>query len=111
MISPAIATAALPTLVPFLTAAFFPKALAGSAEKLPTAARLLCPSVLALPYLLVACSTGIFHWGWLGLYALLPVAVCHTDGAGPAQRSRTARQLEGLSPARRSGPGGRSSLV
>jgi uncharacterized protein len=75
MISPAIATAALLTLVPFLTAAFFPKAFAGCAEKLPTAVRLLCPSLLCVPYLLVACSTGIFHWGWMGLYALLPVAV------------------------------------
>jgi CAAX protease family protein len=75
MISPAIATAALLTLVPFLTAAFFPNALAGFAEKLPMAARLLCPSLLCVPYLLVACSTGIFRWSWMGLYALLPVAV------------------------------------
>jgi hypothetical protein len=28
-----------------------------------------------VPYLLVACSTGTFHWGWLAVYALLPVAV------------------------------------
>ena len=75
MISPAIATAALLTLVPFLTAAFLPKEIADSAEKLPAAARLLCPSILCVPYLLVACSTRIFHWAWLGLYALLPVAV------------------------------------
>jgi len=32
-------------------------------------------AVLCVPYLLVACSTGSFHWGWLAVYALLPVAV------------------------------------
>lgn len=37
--------------------------------------RLLCPSVLCVPYLLVACSTGTFHWSWLALYAMLPVAL------------------------------------
>lgn len=75
MISPAIAIAALFTLVPFLTAAFFSTELADATEKLPTSVRLLGPSVLCAPYLLVACSTRTFHWGWLALYALLPVAV------------------------------------
>lgn len=75
MISPAIAIAALFTLIPFLAAAFFSAKLASESERLPTRLRLLGPSVLCVPYLLVACSTGIFHWGWLALYALLPVAV------------------------------------
>ena len=75
MISPAIAIAALFTLIPFLASAFFSAKLASTAETLPTSLRVLVPSVLCVPYLLVACSTGIFHWGWLALYALLPVAV------------------------------------
>jgi hypothetical protein len=75
MISPAIAIAALFTLIPFLTAAFFSTELADAAEKLPTSMRLLGPSILCMPYLLVACSTGTFHWSWLALYALLPIAV------------------------------------
>ena len=75
MISPAIVTAALLLLIPFLAAAFFSAELAAFAEKLPASVRLLGPSVLCLPYLLVAGSTGIFHWGWLALYALLPAAI------------------------------------
>lgn len=75
MISPAIAMAALFTLIPFLTAAFFATQLADATEALPTSARLLVPSVLCVPYLLVALSTGTFHWQWLALYALLPVAI------------------------------------
>ena len=75
MISPAIAMSALFTLIPFLTAAFFATQLADATEALPTSARLLVPSVLCVPYLLVALSTGTFHWQWLALYALLPVAI------------------------------------
>jgi len=30
---------------------------------------------LCVPYLLVAIASGIFRWGWLALYALLPVAI------------------------------------
>lgn len=75
MINPAIATAAILTLAPFLTAAFFPTELASAAEKLSTSIRLLGPALLCVPYLLVACSSGIFHWDWLALYALLPVSI------------------------------------
>ncbi|MHB1957920.1 MAG: CPBP family intramembrane glutamic endopeptidase [Acidobacteriaceae bacterium] len=75
MISPAIAMAALITLIPFLTAAFFSTKLATATERLPASARLLAPSILCAPYLLVALSTGTFRWQWLALYALLPVAI------------------------------------
>ena len=71
----AVTIAALFTLVPFLTEAFFPAKLASVAKSFPTSVRLFVPAVLCAPYLLVACSSGIFHWGWLALYALLPVAV------------------------------------
>jgi hypothetical protein len=37
--------------------------------------RLLAPALLCTPYLLVASSSRTFHWAWLALYALLPVAV------------------------------------
>ncbi len=75
MVSPAIAMAALLTLLPFLTAAFFPGKLIGAAQALPTWLQLLAPSVLSVPYLLVACSAGIFRWGWFAVYALLPITV------------------------------------
>jgi hypothetical protein len=75
MISLAIAIAALLTLIPFLAAAFFARRLAIATDGLAMRVRLFCSFVLCVPYLLVACSTGTFRWGWLALYALLPVLV------------------------------------
>jgi membrane protease YdiL (CAAX protease family) len=75
MITPANSIAALLALVPFLAAAFFPQWAAGRARSLPLWAQLASPAVLCMPYLLVAVGGGIFRWGWLAMYALLPVAV------------------------------------
>jgi len=75
MVSAPIAIAALLTLTPFLAAAFFAKNLEGAAQAFTVRVRLFGSAVLCVPYVLVACSTGTFHWGWLALYALLPVAV------------------------------------
>jgi uncharacterized protein len=75
MPTPAIIFAALLTLAPFLAAAFFPARLTRVGATLPTSVRLLGPAVVCLPYVLVSCSAGIFRWGWLALYALLPVAI------------------------------------
>jgi hypothetical protein len=75
MLNPAIILAAILTLLPLLAPAFFSKSLIERKQTLPTPARLLGPVLLCLPYLLVTCSTGTFHWAWLALYALLPVAL------------------------------------
>jgi hypothetical protein len=75
LITPTNTIAALLALTPFLAAAFFPQWAAGRARSLPFWAQLASPSVLCLPYLLVAIGGGVFRWGWLALYALLPVAV------------------------------------
>jgi uncharacterized protein len=75
MLSPAITIAALLTLIPFLAEAFFAGKLARVTAILPPSARLLGSAVLCVPYVLVSCSSGIFRWSWLALYALLPVAV------------------------------------
>jgi uncharacterized protein len=75
MFGSVVTIAALLTLIPFLTEAFFPAKLASATKRFPTSVRLFVPAVLCVPYLLVACSSGTFHWGWLALYALLPVAV------------------------------------
>jgi hypothetical protein len=55
---------------------------------LPLWARLLSPAILSVPYVLVTCAAGVFRWGWLALYVLLPVAVAsllwqasHADAA------------------------------
>jgi len=75
LISPANVVAASLALIPFLAAAFFPSSLVGRALTLPAWAQISCPALLCLPYALVACSAGIFHWQWLALYAGLPVLV------------------------------------
>jgi hypothetical protein len=75
MITPANSIAALLALTPYLAAAFFPQWAAGRVRALPLWAQLASPAALCVPYLLVAVAGGVFQWGWLALYALLPVAV------------------------------------
>ena len=67
--------AALFTLIPYLGVAFFPSATCVAARKLPLWARLTCPCLLSIPYVLVTYAGGDFRWSWFALYALLPVAV------------------------------------
>jgi len=67
--------AALVTLIPFLSAAFFGDTLRKKIQTLPIAIRLLLPSSLCLPYLLVTLAASSFHWDWFALYALLPAAI------------------------------------
>lgn len=74
-LTPAIAVAALIALIPMLAAAFFPQGFVASAARLPLWTRFCCPALLCVPYLLVAWSSGNFAFGWLALYACLPVAV------------------------------------
>ena len=71
---PLVFLAALLTLVPFFSAAFWPSSLQLT-QPWPLGLRLLAPAVLALPYLLVSASTGLFRWSWLALYTLLPVLI------------------------------------
>src|SRR5579875_2214292 len=75
IISPAIVVAALMLLAPYLFAAFFPRRWARLGVAWPVWLRLAAPAALGLPYALVACSAGMFHWSWLVLYAVLPVVV------------------------------------
>jgi hypothetical protein len=89
MVTPANTIAAVLTLIPLLAAAFFSRSVAGCARRLPVWAQILCPAVLCAPYVLVTCAAGQFRWGWLGLYALLPVAV-----AGLLWQARRADSAE-----------------
>jgi membrane protease YdiL (CAAX protease family) len=75
MVTPAIVVAALLTLTPFLLEAFSPGILVRGTSSLPLAARLLAPAILCIPYAIVTLSASQFHWGWMALYSLLPVAV------------------------------------
>jgi membrane protease YdiL (CAAX protease family) len=75
MFTPSNLIAALLTLMPLLAAAFFPQTVARRVRSFPLRLQLFGPSVLGLPYVLVAGAAGIFRWSWLALYAALPVAI------------------------------------
>lgn len=74
MLRPAIIVAAILTLIPYFTAAFFP-IITEKARHRPKSARLACPALICIPYALVSTSTHIFQWRWLALYALLPIVI------------------------------------
>jgi uncharacterized protein len=90
MLTPPIVIAACLTLLPFLAAAFLSEKIARQASGSPAWSRLLWPSVLSLPYVLVTGSAGTFRWGWFALYAMVPVAVAaslwNAGAADPGQR-------------------------
>jgi membrane protease YdiL (CAAX protease family) len=90
LITPVNVIAALLTLVPYLVVAFFSRSAAACVRAWPTWVRFACPVVLCIPYLLVACGTGVFRWGWFALYALLPVAIALL--LGQAARVDTAQR-------------------
>jgi membrane protease YdiL (CAAX protease family) len=71
---PSVVFAALLTLAPFFSAAFWPRSLQ-LARQLPLGLRILAPALLGLPYAVVAESSGLFRWTWFALYTLLPVLI------------------------------------
>lgn len=58
-----------------LAAGFCPPLVDWVRKRLPRTAQIGVPVLLCFPYALVASAFGIFHWGWLALYAVLPVAI------------------------------------
>jgi membrane protease YdiL (CAAX protease family) len=75
MLTPALFAAALLTLAPLLTAAFFPTAFTRAIRSLPLWLQLTIPSTPAIPYAIVNLSTHTFQWQWFVLYAALPTAI------------------------------------
>jgi membrane protease YdiL (CAAX protease family) len=63
------------TLFPVFAAGFFPGAPGDRTSPLPAWLRIALPALLGIPYCLVALPAGVFRWGWLAVYALLPIAV------------------------------------
>ena len=90
MLTPSIIIAAVLTLIPYLTAAFFPALITSPRKQLSASVRVLRPAVLCIPYALVAWSTHTFRWHWLVVYAVLPVAIAglmwNARRADPDQR-------------------------
>lgn len=79
--------AALLALAPYLTAAFLPGRVAGWVSAMPGWAQIGAPCLLCVPYALVTVAAGDFAWGWLALYALLPVAMAAVVAAVSEQAS------------------------
>jgi len=72
--NPPVIVAALLTLIPYFAAAFCPNVVS-LVQRMPVGMRILAPAGLAVPYVLVSTSLGIFAWGWLALYMLLPIGI------------------------------------
>lgn len=72
---PGTMAAAVLLLAPMLAAAFCPASVERLGRVLPRIVRVAAPALLCLPYAMTAQAFGIFNWGWLTIYALLPVAV------------------------------------
>ena len=75
VLRPGVVAAAVLLLAPMLAAGLWPAFFAGLGRLLPRSLRVGGPAVLCVPYALTAWSFGMFKWGWLAVYALLPVAV------------------------------------
>lgn len=75
LVTPVNLAAAALTLIPFFAAAFFPQSTAARVQAFPLSIRLASPALLSIPYVLVACGSGLFRWQWFALYAALPVAI------------------------------------
>ncbi|WP_109486182.1 CPBP family intramembrane glutamic endopeptidase [Occallatibacter savannae] len=72
---PGAVVAAVLLLTPMLVAAFAPGTVDDLGRKLPRIIRISAPALLCVPYALTSRAFGVFHWTWLVVYALLPVAV------------------------------------
>jgi uncharacterized protein len=62
-------------LVPAVAFGFAGEHMARMVTRWPAWVRILLPSVLVLPYVLIATSQHMLRWPWFGLYAALPVVI------------------------------------
>ena len=67
--------AAVLLVAPMLAAAFCPAFVERLERRLPRMARVGAPALLCVPYAMTAQAFGIFRWGWMAVFALLPVAI------------------------------------
>lgn len=72
---PGVMAAAILLLAPMLAAAFWPALVEKMGRVAPRLGRVGAPVLLCIPYALTARSFGTFRWGWLAVYALLPVGI------------------------------------
>lgn len=86
---PGALAAALLLVAPMLAAGSCPALVEKLARWLPRKLQVVAPAVLCIPYALTAASFGIFSWGWLAVYTVLPVAIAFLlDQARSEDKSR-----------------------
>ena len=77
-------------LAPAAAFAFASDRVARAVDRLPAPVRLAMPSLLVVPYLVIALSRNILRWDWFVLYAALPVVIAwllaRAAAADPEQR-------------------------
>src|SRR5208282_3227007 len=71
-------------LVPAVVFGCAAERVARSVQRWPVPVRVGLPALFVLPYVLVACTQGIFLWKWFALYAGLPVSVAWLLGRASA---------------------------
>jgi uncharacterized protein len=74
-VTPLAITALGLELIPAIAFGFAAEPIARAVQRWPAIMRILCPAVLAIPYIVIAASYQIFRGHWFVLYALLPVVV------------------------------------
>jgi membrane protease YdiL (CAAX protease family) len=62
-------------MVPLLAFGFCGNRLIAALQRPSLAARLALPLLLALPYLAISISDGLFQWRWLAVYVAVPLCV------------------------------------
>jgi membrane protease YdiL (CAAX protease family) len=62
-------------LIPAVLFGFAADRVARTVERWPVVVRVTVPILFAAPYVIVSISAHMFQWGWLALYATLPVAI------------------------------------
>jgi hypothetical protein len=75
ILRPGVVVAAVLLVAPMLAAGFCPASANRLGRWLPRTLRVIAPALLCVPYALTAFSFGIFRWGWLAVYTLVPVGV------------------------------------
>ena len=74
-VTPVVITVLVAELVPAAAFGFAAERVARPVGRWPLAVRVALPTLLVLPYVLIALSHQMFRWQWFALYAVLPVVM------------------------------------
>jgi uncharacterized protein len=77
-------------LIPAIACGVAAEKITRAVNRWPAPLRIVCPALLAAPYLIVSLSQHVFSWEWFALYALLPVVIAwlllRAAASDPTQR-------------------------